>query len=157
MDDNKSRFEIAFAELDERSKLASLKNTNSKILKSVMSEIEEINQDFFKKEKEGYFLKSDYEIVVNDKMACIRRHLKLQKYIDDLARYGERRLHAKAGGKRSGILRQTKNMERDENLIRDYARLCKDGKKINAASIIAKTYQLTPTQVRNIIRKKNEN
>ena len=157
MEDDKSRFAIAKAELDESSIKASLKNTSSKILKSVFSELDEIKQDFFKKENEGYFLKSDFEHYVNDVMACVHHTVKVKKYIDGIIHSGERRLHSKAGGERSGILRQSKNEKRDENIIRDYEKLCAEGKKHNAASIIAKKNQLTPPQVRNIIRKKNEN
>ncbi len=71
--------------------------------------------------------------------------------IKEIILYGERRLHAKSGGHHSAMLRQAKNQDRDKTIIQRYQMLCEANCKSGAASIIAKSHNLTPTQVLNIV------
>lgn len=159
MEDNKSRFAIANAELNERTRTAALRKFVSKFLKSVLPVFDEMTKDFLeKKEIDGFYLQTDLLKHFEDKLAVLDRAFKPENYIKEIILYGERCLHAKSGGNCSCVSRRAKNAERDKNIIRRYQTLFEAGKKRDAASIIAKSYNLTPTQVRNIIRqhKKNE-
>jgi hypothetical protein len=161
-DKEKSRFAIARAELDERTIHASLKKSISKIQNLLWPEMEEHDNDFFENQViGGYCSEADYEIYINQKLVLLRRILKKAPdiLIKEMIIYGERRLHAKIGGERSTVDRELKNSARNKIIIHRYQALCQAGKQRDAASIIAKSNNLTATQVRNIIRlhKKNEN
>jgi hypothetical protein len=156
---NKNRFAIARAELDERTIHAALNKAVSKVLKSVLPVFGAITRDFLeRKEIDGFYLRDDLINQFEQKLDVLGRALKPEIFTKEMILYGERRLHAKAGGNSSAVARQAKNSERDKNIILRYQALCERGCKSGAASIIAKSYNLTPTQARNIIRqhKKNE-
>jgi hypothetical protein len=155
----KSRFSIARAELNERTIYSALDKAVSKILKSVSPVFDEITKDFLeKKEIDGFYSRDDLIDQFEQKLDVLRRSLKPEIFTKEIILYGERRLHAKSGGNLSVAARQAKNADRDRKIILRYQAISKQGHKSGAASIIAKSYNLTPTQVRNIIRqhKKNE-
>lgn len=157
MEDKKSRFAITNAELNERTRKAALRKANSKILKLLESSTDKMMKDFLENPViDGFYSSHDLKTLY---MATVRPILKglPDIYIKELILYGERRVHAKAGGNGTGVKSREKNAERDKKIIHRYQKFCEAGKKRDAAAIIAKTYKLTPTQVRNIIRKKNEN
>ncbi|MGJ0486784.1 MAG: hypothetical protein ACR65R_19940 [Methylomicrobium sp.] len=154
--EEKSRFAIARAELDERTIQASLKKSISKIQNLLWPEWEEHYKDFFENQLiDGFCSEADCESYLNQKLALLRRIL-IKKapdiIIKEMIIYGERRLHAKIGGKRSTIDRELKNSARNKIILHRYQALCQVGKQRDAASIIAKSNNLTATQVRNIIR-----
>jgi hypothetical protein len=151
-DHDESRFALANAELNARTRTIALTKGVSKILKSLKTATDTLLRDFLANPvSEGLYSREDLE---KRYIAAIRPVLKElpELLLKELLLYGERRLRAKAGGKLSVSLRQEKIAARNKIIIQRHQALSKIGKKRAAAAIIAKAFKLTATQVRSIIR-----